>query len=410
MAGVDVVVLMDATSVLDQKNRDIIKSVFGRISERLDEDSRFGLFTYTDETTEVIPLSKIEGQIISMLSASNGTAVINYQLKNPVAALEKVSYSMRSTEREGVAKMIMVLGNGKVDTGNTLRDRELSSWLLQDLSDELRQSETKLYWLTFDETADFRIIQSVTRKTDGAYYRVFSEEDAVSSIDSVMAAVAGVKPDVTSDVDIGAGGISASHNGKASALPSSQSVYGMGWVALASVLVMSVILSIGYFIYKKNIAHRQLTIPGQAKHIKSHAILRDLAGFTALKEYDITDKKTYIGRLPREVTERSTVVVIRDGTVGREHATIIPRDGAYWIRDNATVNGTYLNNQKLYAEALLHDGDKIRFGRFVFEIELPEEEVAEGVEYTSENDLPNPVRAVSDDYFDDQDKTVMRKQ
>ncbi len=409
-AAVDVVVLMEASSVADQHNRDVIKSVFDRLSTHLDGDSRFGLFTYNDTAIEVVPLKKFDGTILSMISPVNERIALNEQIKNPVAALERVIYSLRGKERMGAQKVILVLGNGEIKTGNLLRDSELSNWLLEDLSAEMKRSKIRLYWLAFDETADFRIIQSVTRKTDGAYYRAFTVKDAAPSVDTMMSEMSGVGRSASSGKGERSGGFASILDGASPTSRNSNSMFGVGLVALALLLGASFVITVGIIIFRRSKAQRSVKSGGSVDHESSQVVLRDVAGFTALKEYDITDKKTYIGRLPREVTERSTVVVIRDGTVGREHATIVERDGTYWLHDNGTVNGTYLNNQKLNAEARLHDGDKIRFARFEFEIELPREEATQGIGNAVDDSTLNSIRAVEDHYSEDQDKTVYRNQ
>jgi hypothetical protein len=391
---------MDAAAVSDQQKRDVIKSVFGRLSSHLDNDSRFGLFAYSDGAIELIPLGRIEDRILSMMSLDNPGSTLNYEIKNPVAALEKVIYSLRSNERVGIPQIILVLSDGDIETGNPVRDQELSNWLLQGLSDEMKRSEIALYWLAFNESADFRIIQSVTRKTDGAYFRTFTARDAVTSVNSIIDEISRIE-----------NGTSVGDRARtAIAAVFSNSMFGKGITLLVLIAAVSMTVSMVMARVRRRAQKRdKLTNQNSIKENSTQAILRDLAGFTALKEYDITDKKTYIGRLPREVTERSTVVVIRDGTVGREHATIIERDGAYWLEDNGTVNGTYLNNQKLNAEARLHNGDKIRFARFEFEIDLPLEE--NSLEHEGDVDDVTQIsgHVFDDDYYEeDEEKTVYR--
>ncbi len=58
--------------------------------------------------------------------------------------------------------------------------------------------------------------------------------------------------------------------------------------------------------------------------------------------------------------------------VSRQHAKVILRDGALHIVDNDSVNGTYLNGQKLVAKQprVLRDGDDIRLGHLVVRLEF----------------------------------------
>lgn len=55
----------------------------------------------------------------------------------------------------------------------------------------------------------------------------------------------------------------------------------------------------------------------------------------------------------------------KDGYVSRRHATILTRESDYLIADEASANGTYLNNEKLIPkeEYPLKSGDKVRLGQ-----------------------------------------------
>ncbi|MBT8126144.1 MAG: FHA domain-containing protein [Gammaproteobacteria bacterium] len=103
----------------------------------------------------------------------------------------------------------------------------------------------------------------------------------------------------------------------------------------------------------------------------SHAVLRDSSRFTGMTDYDITGKRTLIGRLPREITTNSCSIVINHPSIGRNHATIKYRNNGYWVYDSGTVNGTYINGERLHDTIQLQNGDKIRFGRFEFDAKLP---------------------------------------
>lgn len=103
----------------------------------------------------------------------------------------------------------------------------------------------------------------------------------------------------------------------------------------------------------------------------SHAVLRDTSRFTGMTDYDITGKRTLIGRLPREITTNSCSIVINHPSIGRNHATIKYQNNGYWVYDSGTVNGTYINGERLHDTIQLQNGDKIRFGRFEFDAKLP---------------------------------------
>lgn len=62
--------------------------------------------------------------------------------------------------------------------------------------------------------------------------------------------------------------------------------------------------------------------------------------------------------------------------VSRYHAEIVYTDGAYFIKDMGSTNGTWVNNSKLapYRQTPLEDGDQIRLGHFTLLVKFNVEE------------------------------------
>src|SRR5882762_8327805 len=68
-------------------------------------------------------------------------------------------------------------------------------------------------------------------------------------------------------------------------------------------------------------------------------------------------------------------IVVNDSAVSRKHAEIVLRDGAYWIQDLKSKNGTKVNGSLIQAPSRLNPGDRIDIGpcqiHFAPETELP---------------------------------------
>ena len=56
-------------------------------------------------------------------------------------------------------------------------------------------------------------------------------------------------------------------------------------------------------------------------------------------------------------------IFLDDVTVSRRHAEIVRRESQYVVRDAGSLNGTYLNRERV-DEAPLHDGDELQIGTF----------------------------------------------
>jgi predicted component of type VI protein secretion system len=88
----------------------------------------------------------------------------------------------------------------------------------------------------------------------------------------------------------------------------------------------------------------------------------------------LLDQGFTIGRNPEED------LVLPDEVVSRLQASLRYRDGQYLIRDEASTNGTFVNDRRI-TEQVLHDGDIIEYGlggpSARFEAEAPVQGAAE---------------------------------
>jgi predicted component of type VI protein secretion system len=69
--------------------------------------------------------------------------------------------------------------------------------------------------------------------------------------------------------------------------------------------------------------------------------------------------------------EAAAQLVLKDKSVGRLHARIRWRDGRYWLYDEGSASGTFLNHDRLgLSPRQLQDGDEIRIGRILLRFQL----------------------------------------
>lgn len=80
--------------------------------------------------------------------------------------------------------------------------------------------------------------------------------------------------------------------------------------------------------------------------------------------FNITTMRVKLGRAGGEEMEAIDRFGFRDAAkeVSRNHAAISRREGVFYLEDTGSMNGTFLNDQRLSAEAPLRPGDTIRLG------------------------------------------------
>lgn len=67
--------------------------------------------------------------------------------------------------------------------------------------------------------------------------------------------------------------------------------------------------------------------------------------------------ETTIGRSP------DCGIFLDDVTVSRRHAVLTERDGGFFIADQGSLNGTFVNRKRVES-ALLEDGDELQIGKY----------------------------------------------
>ncbi|HET8526390.1 MAG TPA: FHA domain-containing protein [Actinomycetota bacterium] len=59
---------------------------------------------------------------------------------------------------------------------------------------------------------------------------------------------------------------------------------------------------------------------------------------------------------------------LRDTYVSQVHARLYPKDGAWYVEDLGSTNGTLLNDRRVQAPVEVHAGDVLKVGKTVLEL------------------------------------------
>lgn len=81
------------------------------------------------------------------------------------------------------------------------------------------------------------------------------------------------------------------------------------------------------------------------------------------ERWEITDKPLSFGR------GEEADVKLPDERMSRKHFVVTPREGAFFVRDLDSTNGTYVNNARI-TEVELQPNDRLRAGQTVLIFEL----------------------------------------
>ena len=79
-------------------------------------------------------------------------------------------------------------------------------------------------------------------------------------------------------------------------------------------------------------------------------------GGLAGETFTLAGEKTTIGRHP------DSVIFLDDITVSRNHALLIQKPDGFYIQDQGSLNGTYINRARVETQKI-SDGDQVQIGK-----------------------------------------------
>ncbi|MFB3116944.1 MAG: FHA domain-containing protein, partial [Gammaproteobacteria bacterium] len=259
-------------------------------------------------------------------------------------------------------------------------DLEKTKWLKEDLAADAADAGIKIFGIAFTENADFELIQSLAQKTDGEYYRALMADDLQNVFSKLHTLIN--KPDepeiieevriiekiieriveptsapepIIIEVPVGQSQVEDEAERKRSMLI---------LVALA-VLILAVIAMV--LMLLKGSKNRS-----RDEETAQEAYLNDIHGVTGQAAYALGNQPTMLGRVAGKDTEYLNYFVIPETTIGRRHALIEYKDFSYWIIDQGSINGTFVNDKAVTSEVRLKHGDMVRLHKVEFEFVMPE--------------------------------------
>ena len=91
--------------------------------------------------------------------------------------------------------------------------------------------------------------------------------------------------------------------------------------------------------------------------LEGPALVVRSGGGRAGESFRPSGERTRIGRSPE------CEIFLDDVTVSRNHAVLVEHDGRFFVEDQGSLNGTFVNRKRIES-ATLHEGDELQIGKY----------------------------------------------
>lgn len=366
----------DPTRLAGQAVTDFVANLKG--------DVHVSVIEFSTTPTLLMPLTALDDN--ARLQVQQAVAKLDYkgQWTDTGAALERALYEMDGHGRPDALRCIVLMTDGYVDVGNASRDSDKIHWIIQSLIPEAVAKKVRIFGIAFTDQADYELLQQLAQKTGAGYYRAYQAGDLDGIYKQISDTLTTGKP-VPQPADVGnlqqaAPAPAAGPQGFAFNTPLThmQQAEEDSWHTLIIVLVALVLLAAlgggGFYVWKKgglkNVLPKSTKEdPNQAGGLQ--AVLYDISNPNDIKRYELGEKATVIGRVAGYDPEVQYVLAA-EPTVGRSHALIERRGHSFWITDQGSINGTFVNGERVAGDHALKHGDIVAVHRHEFEFVLPE--------------------------------------
>ena len=350
-----------------------------------DDGTQVAVLIFDHRVNLAVPLTTVS-EVTKKDILSNFDIDYQGQFTNIPAAMERAIYELKTKGQEESQKFIIFITDGIVDTGDKIRDINKTRWLRENLAEDAAEQGIKIFGIAFTKLADFELIQSLAQKTKGKYFRVLTPEEIPEVFSRIYQLIMDMKPESVQPVsqplteaplvseeppkpEIEKSPIYVTEAPEPTPTPVKPKKSSLPIIILIVLATFGVIVV--FFLFRSRrkpsttstMAEGHVGVTGE---LLPEASIRDVSGATEKDIYKINKKVTKIGR-----KHQMNDIVIDQATISRQHATIVYKNFSYWIIDQGSSNGTFLNGKQIVDEMKLNHGDKISFDDYEFEFVMP---------------------------------------
>lgn len=185
-AGVDAVLIIDSSGSMKETDPRRMRVAAARmfISLLAGED-RVGVISFSDAGYPVVHLTPATEANRSQLFAAVDKVSALGAYTNLHAALETGRRMLTEEGGEGRRRMLLLMSDGRMDTGDFDQDQRLAAAIEQELIGELRAAGIEVYTLAFTEASDMPLLRTIASGT-GAISRLASNDRELHRVFSTL--------------------------------------------------------------------------------------------------------------------------------------------------------------------------------------------------------------------------------
>ncbi len=401
----DIVLLLDNSGSM--KGNDplaLTKVALGQLLNEASSDTRIGIVLFDKNATLVSALTPVTDENRPFIASSLTRLNYNGSHTNIPAALAAGVAELGANGIESALKSLVLLTDGIIDTGDKKRDRQARLQARDVIVADAKERGIRIDTVALGNKTDAELLREFAARTGGHAYTAARAEDLPKVFQNLhqeilkLAALPAAKAGNASGTTVSPPGMaergqalaetsvtpapatamdpavdesdettSKADGSDTGATGDNSLLYRMGMgVLFVGLSLLAAVL--GWLGFRTIAQARDSSRLGAARGSMSAtdrsmpaAYLEDFSGTTGRQYHEISKMVTIVGRAPGQQSGPISTIVIPHPAIGRRHAVIEYQHHGFWLIDQNSKNGTYLNGELLTQPVCLSHGDRLRF-------------------------------------------------
>lgn len=359
----DIMVVIDNSASMKKNDPDfLLKEAIFKFTENVRENAKTGFIRFSTNVDVFRSLQQINTD-----SAKNSFRKIVGQIDysgrftNIPAAVEKAFYELKTNGQKDIDRIILIMTDGIVDLEDPTLNDEKEKWLKEIITEDCKKENIRIFSIAFTESADFELLQTISLKTGGSYFRALTAGDISGVFNSISEELMKGEEQVIKETEPVIQTDSVVSDNKDSEKDISTGVI----IIISLIFVMAVTGMLIYFSKKRHILNE---LPAEEL---PEAYLIDVSGITNKGTYQIKKRITRIGR----AEANDLYIPDEKNFISSYHAIIEYSNQNFYVIDQDSVNGTSVNGTRVEKKEKVHlkGGDQISFDKYSFKFLCPVE-------------------------------------
>ncbi|MGH8306942.1 MAG: VWA domain-containing protein [Gammaproteobacteria bacterium] len=382
-ASQDVVLLLDTSTSMGAGNaRHLSAQAVTDFVNSRGPDTRIAVIAFATKSKLLVPLTPVS--VSSRRQIGDVLRHLDYRGRwaDTSGGLELALSELIDHGDDNAEKSIILMTAGSANAGNKTAEKDKTRWILQSLVPVAIYNRVRVFNISFTKSDDDGTLLALTGKTGGASYRALLPSDLAGVYDHIntMLMDAGLYPApalpkgmLTSAVPPPLAGTAASLKFGTPLTRHSTQPTRMRWLWFVALLALIAACVGIYAAWNMRLVRspRKSAKPEVPHGEGQRAVLYDISNPNDIKRFELGERAALLGRVAGYDPEVQ-YILIKEKTVGRCHAVIERRGHAFWLMDQGSINGTFVNGERISADRALKHGDVVAIHRHEFEFMIPE--------------------------------------